>query len=368
MKKTLIFDDSVSGHHLEYLHHIYVRATELPEQEFIFVVPHEFKKVSSSLAWERAENIRFIFIDTEQAKTPRSRAKLLGQLVKETEANNVLLISLMSFLPWLPLYVPANVRVSGIVYLIYLYRWETASWKTRILDVLKYWLFSKCRVFHRVFLLNDKGAPVYLNKKFKTDKFEFLPDPVAIQDGTTGRNLRKELGLSDGIEVFSHFGGLSGRKGTLEILRAILAEKHNARAFIFAGKVGKEIRKEFYSLFNQAKAKGAHVFIFDEFCSYEFLFDLCRISKAVLIPYKAVDQSSGVIAYAARTGTPVIAPYRGLIGKLVKRYGLGTACGQGMPEEISRAINERKWRDIRMHGEEYLQQNSLSNFKDGILK
>ena len=366
--KTLIFDDSVKGHHLEYLHHIYERALELPEREFVFAVPHEFKDVSSKMTWEKASNISFLFIDDNKAKTPYSRSKLLGQLVKETESEEVFLISLMSFLPWLPLFVPSKVRVAGIVYLIYLYRWKTSSWKTRILDVLKYLLFSKCKVFYRVFLLNDKGGAAYLNKKFKTSKFEYLPDPVAIQNATTGRDLRKEMNLPDEIKIFFHFGGLAERKGTLEVLRMILSEENNSCAFVFAGSVGREIREEFYRMFNQAKDKGRRVFVFDEFCSYEFLCDLCRESEAILIPYKAVAQSSGVIAYAAMTGTPVIATNKGLLRKLVKRYQLGVFCGLGTLDEISHAIKTREWKKICMRGKNYLEATSLALFQKLVLR
>jgi hypothetical protein len=56
MKKILIFDVEVSGHHLEYLHHIYSLATQ-SKDTYIFCLPKEFNNVKSQFEWKKCDNI-----------------------------------------------------------------------------------------------------------------------------------------------------------------------------------------------------------------------------------------------------------------------------------------------------------------------
>ena len=73
----------------------------------------------------------------------------------------------------------------------------------------------------------------------------------------------------------------------------------------------------------EAQKGRVRVIVEDDFCSYERLASLCAASDLLLMPYLETAQSSGVIGYASQFGTPVLASDRGLIGKLVRRYGLG---------------------------------------------
>lgn len=370
--KTLIFDSAVSGHHLEYLHHVHERAAALPEREFVFAVPEEFKKVAPTMHWTDAANIHFHFIDARLAGTPRAQAKMLGQLVREHGADEVLLIMLMSFLPWLPFYVPARVRVNGIVYLIYLYRWETASLTTRIADVLKYLIFTKFRVFHRVFLLNDRSAPAYLNRKFGTEKFAYLPDPFAGDSGKGEEDagtLREKFGLKPGEKIFLHFGSMAGRKGTLTILQALLTGtvRPDIGTFLFVGRVGKDIRERFFALAEQARERGFSVVVREGFFTEGTLIALSRASEVILVPYTNTEQSSGVIAHAANVGRPVISPGTGLLGKLVRKYRLGVCLEKLTPETLAEALNSFAWRELKIRSEAYLESRSVEAFSKILL-
>jgi hypothetical protein len=140
--------------------------------------------------------------------------------------------------------------------------------------------------------------------------------------------------------VYLHFGGLSARKGTLEILRAIgllPVEALQQKVFIFAGKVTDEMRAEFYALVRQQSAR-AKILVFDEFCSYEFLNNLCYIADWILIPYTNPNQSSGVIGYAGYFHKPVIGPRQGLLGQLIRDYHLGICLEDVTAASIQQAI------------------------------
>lgn len=366
--KTLIFDDYVFGHHLEYLHHLYERARALKQRKFVFAVPEDFKSASKRLEWPPTENISFYFFDGKKKLSSLARSQFVGALAKKYDVAEIFLISLMPFLPWLPLFVPARVRVSGIVYMIYLYRWKRSNISTRVLDVLKYLLLSRCRVFFRVFLLNDHAAPRYLNAKFRTKKFRYLPDPVAIPTDLRSANVREELGIPTEARIFSHLGAPDRRKGTFDLLCAAGKDCGENAVFVFAGRVLGEIRPPFFSEVEKLRNNGRKIFVFDKYCEYDFFLGLCAASDAVVLPYKNTDQSSGVIAYAAAARTPVVAPGTGLLGKLIRRYRLGVALKKNTPEEIAEVLRERRYKNISLRSNDYLRSNSLSTFQTAVFE
>ena len=49
MKKVLIYDDEIFGHHLEYIHHIHERAVLEQDMEFVFVCPEKFLELKGLL-------------------------------------------------------------------------------------------------------------------------------------------------------------------------------------------------------------------------------------------------------------------------------------------------------------------------------
>ena len=58
-------------------------------------------------------------------------------------------------------------------------------------------------------------------------------------DISSVRSIREKLGIQDSGYVYLHFGGLTERKGTLEILKAIMITDEKTlsnKSFVFAGK------------------------------------------------------------------------------------------------------------------------------------
>ena len=56
----------------------------------------------------------------------------------------------------------------------------------------------------------------------------------------------------------------------------------NKYVFIFAGKVYKDIREEFYLHYNVLK-QNIRILVFDEFCSFDFIESLCVSCDAILL-------------------------------------------------------------------------------------
>jgi glycosyltransferase involved in cell wall biosynthesis len=332
-KVTIIFDYSVEGHHLEYLNHLYNHCINKKEEHYVFLLPQSFEAVSNKLIWPKSVNVVFYFIEAEillqfnNSGIKRSffLCTYINSQIKVFGATNVFLISLMEFMPFLPFIVHRKCKISGIIYLIYLYRWKKSGILTKFNDSVKYILLSRCTNIFNVYLLNDVIAPVYLNKKFSTAKFKYLPDPFIPVSQDSLVDVRSQLDINKDKIICLHFGSLAERKGTIDILQSFLdsnLEQANKFCFIFAGKVSDEIKKSFYLLTDKISEK-TQVIIFDEYVDYSFIGSLCLASDYILIPYKNTEQSSGVISYAAQFKTPVVAPKVGLLGKIVKRNKLG---------------------------------------------
>lgn len=332
INKILIFDTELEGHHLEYLHHIYEKAIIDKYNFYIFAISDKFKGVESNLSWPVSVNVKFDFLDdSDILKCKKSNifinsfhsSMLLKDKIFEHGANKVFLISLMSFLPFLPLLVK-NVKISGIIYMIYLYRWSNSSLLIKFFDVIKYFILTRSSIIQSLFVLNDVSASFYLNKLYKSIKFAFLPDPYLALDKSQTFS-RDYFNIGKDKIVYLHFGALTRRKGTINIIKAIekLNIAHSEKlTFIFAGRIFPDISTEFYSILKRTNRK-CQIIVYDEFCSFEFLASLIAACDFILIPYFNSLQSSGVLGHSAFFRKPVVGPNDGLLGKNIRKYSLG---------------------------------------------
>lgn len=374
-KKTLIFEPCLSGHHLEYLHHYYLGAKKRTQDNFIFYVPYSFNDLKCNYQWDDAPNIEFrYFSNKEIQKTEKGSyfikkirsSILLRNKIKETKSEKIILTALMAMLPIMLFFIPSGVRIRGIIYQIYLYNIGKLSRFRIFQDKFVYWLISSFHCIEKIYILNDEESATELNRIYNTNKFWFLPDPVPNVDFSKVENIRSELGIIEPEKVYLHFGGLTERKGTLDILKAIKTMDPTilrGKCFIFAGKIHNNINESFYTLLEDCKEK-SHIIVFDEFCSYDKLYNLCFSSDVILMPYKITTLSSGVLGYASVFKKPVIGPGQNLLGRIIKKYEMGMAIESITPKSISLAIDK----NIEYKGNDYTEKNSLSCFIDKILK
>lgn len=373
-KRILIFDTEVTGHHIEYLHHLLIKARS-SQDDYIFCLSEDFIEAKGTeFDWSYGDNVVFKYVNTVKAneevsmlKKAYRKCKLLHSVIMSCDVTHVFLVSLITFIPFLPLFVPSKIRVSGIIYNIYLYRWKNSSILLRTLDVLKYIILSYSKCINSVYILNDEASTRILNMIYKTKKYRFLVDPyIPLKDSCVSLD---SLNIKVGNTVYFHFGSLSERKGTLEILKAIklIEREYLSRiTFIFAGKIQRSIQDEFYRLYREIHiSKSCQIIIIDKFCDYELIGKLCKQSDILLMPYKIVSQSSGVIGYAAQYNTPVLAPAKGLIGKLVKKYMLGYLIDKVTPYDIATFIIKGPDKTKKV-STEYLDVNTVDNFINSI--
>lgn len=372
-KRILIFDTEMAGHHIEYLHHLLIKARS-SQDEYIFCVSEDFVDAKGSeFDWSYGDNVVFKYVNTDKAneevsmlKKAYRKCKLLHSVIMSCDVTHIFLVSLITFIPFLPLFVPSKIKVSGIIYNIYLYRWKTSSKLLKILDVLKYIVLSYSRCIDRVYILNDAASARVLNRIYKTRKYQFLIDPyVPLQDKEESLTAYN-WGFSN-KNVFFHFGAMTDRKGTLEILESlelISSEICTNSIFIFAGKVGNDIKDDFYKLVNRFQGK-TNLIVLDKFCSYGLIAAISKKANLLLMPYKVNTQSSGIIGYASQFNTPVLASSEGLIGKLVRKYKLGYTINEITPKAIAEFISQWDGQNNDIP-KDYIEINTVDRFLEMI--
>ena len=371
--RTLIFDSSVTGHHLEYLHHYYMEAIGHTDEEYVIMVPNDFIKVKKEYEWPYSSNISFVYIPEEDEKLLEetnfyklgwNTSKILQRAVRKIKPDRVLLTMLMQFIPFIIFLLPRNVRVRGIMYKIYLYEVHRMGKLRLAAERLRFWLAARSSKIEQIFVLNDEDSARTFNTLYSTSKFRSLPDPVPSVDFSKVKSVREELGVSPVEKLYLHFGGLDGRKGTIDILKSIIASKKGElkdSCFVFAGRINKNTLNDFYDLLSVAKEK-TRILVFDQFCSYDFLWNLCYSCDVILMPYHLTSLSSGILGYAAVFNKPVIGPDNGLIGNLIKKYELGISTQFPLKPEIynNHIYNSEKGCSL------YVITNSVKKFREEI--
>ncbi|SDW45952.1 Glycosyltransferase involved in cell wall bisynthesis [Lutibacter oricola] len=333
-RRVMVFDNLIVGHHLEYINHLYNIALKKQNHKFIFVVPKEFVNIKDKFNWNDSSNIEFDYLSSRELIKCNNvnlfigayyKSRLVKRKLKEHNCSSLFLIMIMQFLPFIAFMLNARVKISGIIYAVYLYKWKESNFIIKMFNIFKYLIIGRAKVFESVFVLNDNSSANYFNHLYKTSKFKNLPDPFIPIKNDGLLDIRNEYNISNEKKIYIHFGDLTERKGTLTILKSIeflTKEEGKQNCFIFAGRISKDIKEEFSELLKRINLR-VQILVFDEFCSYEFLGALCRASNYILIPYSNISQSSGVLGYAAQFGRPVVGPKQGLLGKLIRKNKLG---------------------------------------------
>jgi hypothetical protein len=212
----------------------------------------------------------------------------------------------------------------------------------------------------KIYTLNDVGSAKRLNDIYQTANFYYLPDPVPSINKECVKNVRQDLGIKPSDKMYLHFGGLSERKGTLVILEAITKmnpDELSDKVFVFAGVIYDRLKERFYAL-KKTLDKKARIIVYDEYCPYALINDLCESCDVILIPYQNTSQSSGVIGYASFFNKPVIGPSRGLLGRLVKEYDMGATLDEINADSIRKAVCKK----VPAHSCNYHKSHTVSDF------
>lgn len=367
MAKILFFNPYFCGHSLEYTNHL-LNFTPRDNNRYIFVLGYDFQSEIRPMKYPNAE---IKFMSTKETHYVCDHGfyvqgyyytSFLNSLIKKLGITRVYLNSFDAYYPFLPFCLIKGVSYVGIYYYIYLYDWFELSFLKRVYHSVLMWMMAKSPATKNLYICNDSSAACFFNKIFHTNKFHRLDDPFNSFQVSKTFDFREKYNIGKKI-LYIHFGVLSARKGTWDIIKAIeLANKEDLKnsVFVFAGNTESHL---FDKLNELAKKFSENVLFFPGFCENEFLASMCSAANCILMPYKENSQSSGMLGYASQLGIPVIARNSKLIAKLVKKYKLGFLIESN--EELLTLISSFSSREIQVP-KRYLEDNSPKRFAQTI--
>lgn len=375
--RVLVFQPTVVGHYLEYLHHLFLMANWDLENDYVFVVPPTFDANKHLFEWSMTQNITIVRLTDDEESYLMSTGNLLKdsyRVCKITKSyaskhscKTVFSANIVTYCPMAPFILGNKYNLIGIIYKIYLYGDKTSALATKVVNRIKYILFSKFGVFKKILVLNDEESANTLNDIYSTQKFTFVPDPFVPLDDKKIIDIRDKYRIPFDKKILVHFGGLSKRKGTHIILDSIdYLSPNDAKdfVFIFAGIAGDSIKNYITKKIEDLQDKTTIIFE-NRFCEYEYLAGLCKCCDAILIPYQQTDLSSGLLGYANQFGKPVVGPNSGLIANLIERFHLGVTINASSAIELAKEYSQIDRIECDKNSD-YCRINSVSSFINKI--
>jgi len=226
----------------------------------------------------------------------------------------------------------------------------------------------------------DPLFPQYAARYYKGGhKVLEVPDPLPVE---ANRLLRAETEGSP-AESSSHrtsfllFGALTQRKGIFEVLRALEtldATTGSRISVIFAGELDQTVRLRFLRRVRELlqHRPDLSVEVVDRHIEDAELAERLSRCDWILLPYQRFVGSSGVLVWATAARKPVVAQDYGLVGALVRRYGLGIVVDSTKPVALGVALREAVTTvkaprgDSWKHGE-FLRGRTPERFASAIL-
>lgn len=372
MYKFLFFDPAITGHHSEYIGHIvnYLSDNEIKDKDFFFIVhpefsknfPDIFEKASriKNVTWQQITHQEFAkFKKGSRIKRYIAEFRVLHTYAKRFNVDHVCCLSINT-LQYISVFFKTSYTLSGILFLQF-YRLPKNTMRQKITYSKRYYASKLSRLnskLNRIFILNDEKTTAFMNKEFKTTIFKMLPDPIPQLQPQQNFDIYQHYEIDHNRKIFLHIGALGNRKGTVEVVesvRFLKKENQDKIAILLVGKAGSDVEANAILMaLKESKTKSDVPLIWDRrFVPspvMKSLFDQC---KAVLMPYKNAEFSSGILGHAAAANKPVIATGSGLIRELVEEFNLGVLLDTTSAETIASKIEELLFFDFNSGGQDH---------------
>lgn len=384
LKSVIFYDSEYSGHHLEYICHIFeVINRRAYKEEFLFLV---HKKIAQKLLFFTTNrNVKIIPIGDEFGLGEPTGIGGFRRVKLEVQCLNYYLnvypctiCFLFNINPFLLSYAfpfgkmrPSKTKVSGIHFHPF-YRAEISSFKDWVKRGIKDYVLRRAIKNNRIqtlFILNDIFVVNELGRKYRTKKINLLPDPVKAID------FSQELVKNEGRRKLLFFGYINERKGILNFLESVslLDEKsHKAMLIQICGEIAPSIEEKVKAKIKILKTLYPELVIEvnNSFIRDEEVLAIFRNSDLILAPYSKIQGSSGLVGWAALTRKPILAPNKGLIAELVSKYKLGFTVETKDVHSISEGLKNFLEEGYLVAEEprlEFLKENSPELFVEKIL-
>ena len=325
--KIAIIDTAFTGHHLEYIYGLssYIRDQKssicfdlfCDSKIFEYVEDNNLEPISN------IENLKIYSNFLDQIKGGRiSRYRTAYKHIKTIKNyDKVIFLDINPYLFILSIYAiikTPKFLFSGIYFNPFL-----AEKKSNIDTWMRLFILKNISIgFNRsyVFILNDKKAPEILNNLLSTKMFKMLEDPIPSFFYKQSKNNNFDQ-PKDNL-IFTMLGNLHERKGVFQFLKAIESSKSEDK-FVFAGKVKSTELERVQQHIKRLIAKGFNIELKNEFLSIKKFTQYLDYTDVVVIPYLSKGASSGILGHAAYRKKPLIAPSKGILSEIIRKYELG---------------------------------------------
>ncbi|GAB3945647.1 hypothetical protein GCM10028805_15090 [Spirosoma harenae] len=358
MRRILLFDTIIDGHHPDYLCHLisYWLHTQ-PEGELVVATPASFEPIFRQLHEKAPEVTTIQFVPIEQSEIDFTRQgsmirrsfrewNLLLSYSQRYQATHVLLMYFDIFQLGLWLGRKATSRVSGI-YFRPDFHYTRATGLKSYLNKLRKKLTLRGLLnqgaLTNLFCLDHSAVPL-LNEINTQVNVIALPDPVKSYPITTAESeaLRSELQIDPDRNVFLLFGYLDDRKGiepVLDALKQLNPAAQEKICFLLVGAIQPDYQVKIEHQIAEVGPNVQIVTVFKEIKgrSIQLYFD---VSDYVLALYQRHVGMASVIIRAAISGKPLIASDYGYVGHVVSQKQLGIVTDSTSPEAISQVLEQ----------------------------
>ncbi|MBD2757549.1 glycosyltransferase [Spirosoma validum] len=358
MRKILLFDTIIDGHHADYLCHLvnYWLHTK-PEGELIVVAQASFEPMFHQLleSVPSVDTVRFVPI-SQQEIDDTHKGSLLGRPFREWnlhlaysrkyKATHVLLMYFDIFQLGFWLGKKAPCAVSGI-YFRPDFHYTTSSGLKARLNVLRKKTTLR-GVLRKSMLLNlfclDHSAVTLVREMNPRVNVVPLPDPVKSYVITSAERekLRDELQLDPNRRVFILFGHLDQRKGIepfLEAINQLAPELQQKLCFLLVGAISPDYQAQIEQKISQASPNLQIVGVFKEVKGREIQVHF-ELADYVLTLYQRHVGMASVIIRAAVSDKPLVSSDYGYMGHLVQTEQFGNVTDSASPAAICQLLEQ----------------------------
>jgi glycosyltransferase involved in cell wall biosynthesis len=265
-------------------------------------------------------------------------------------SRHILLLNLDEYLFALSSSQPAPADLSGIFFrpdFFYRSEFPETSFRRRAFNSLQEKLILRT-LNHpqlRVAFFLDPWVADSLQGK-GTAQVLCLKEPVWIPERAPTEQertqTRSRLGVFADRKLFLLAGDIDGRKGVWQVLKSIERLPLEEQARIALAIVGRSDASFEQQLAPRLEAFAASTPVVilrrAEYVDESELSDWFTAADVVLVPYIRFVRVSGILLLAAAHRKPVIAPNQGALGRLTRKYSLGTTADPTDPEGLASAI------------------------------
>lgn len=358
MRKILLFDTIIDGHHADYLCHLinYWLHTK-PEGELIVVAQASFGPTFHQLLASNApvDTIRFIPLSQQEIDDTHG-GSLLGRPFREWnlhlkysrqyQATHVLLMYFDIFQLGVWLGKKAPCAVSGIYFRPDFHYIRSAGLKARLNVFRKKTTLRG--VLRKGTLVNlfclDHSAVTLVREMNPSVNVVPLPDPVKPYTITSAerQTLRDQLQLDPNRQVFILFGHLDQRKGIepfLEAINQLAPALQQKLCFLLVGAISPDYQAQIEQKISQTSPDLQIVGVFKEVKGKD-IQAYFELADYVLTLYQRHVGMASVIIRAAVSGKPLVSSDYGYMGQLVQTEQLGAVTDSTSPTAICQLLEQ----------------------------